>query len=301
MLFSTDLKNKIAELIPDVVFDEPMSSHTTFKVGGPCDAFLDASAENLQTAIDFCGENEIPYLIIGNGSNLVCSDNGVRGFVISIGTKMNNIKIEGTEITAEAGIRLSRLAAMAAEENLGGLEFASGIPGNLGGALYMNAGAYGGEMKNVVKTVTFIENGSVVTKNIDELDFGYRETYFTKNDTVILSCTFKLIKKNHDDIIAEMEDYAERRRSKQPLEYPSAGSFFKRPPGYFAGKLIQDSDLMGASVGGAQVSTKHAGFIINTGGATCEDIKRLRDHVIETVKEKFGVTLETEVKFVGEY
>jgi len=300
VLFSTDLKNKIAELIPDVVFDEPMSSHTTFKVGGPCDAFLDASAENLQTAIDFCKENEISYLIIGNGSNLVCSDNGVRGFVISIGTKMNNVKIEGTEITAEAGIRLSRLAAMAAEENLGGLEFASGIPGNLGGALYMNAGAYGGEMKNVVKTVTFIENGSVVTKNIDELDFGYRETYFTKNDTVILSCTFKLMKKNHDDIIAEMEDYAERRRSKQPLEYPSAGSFFKRPPGYFAGKLIQDSDLMGVSVGGAQVSTKHAGFVINTGGATCEDIKRLRDHVIETVKEKFGVTLETEVKFIGE-
>ena len=299
-MFSTDLKNKIAELIPDVVFDEPMSGHTTFKVGGPCDAFLDASAENLQTAIDFCNENEIPYLVIGNGSNLVCSDDGIRGFVISIGTKMNNIKIEGTEITAEAGIRLSRLAAKAADENLGGLEFASGIPGNLGGALYMNAGAYGGEMKNVVKTVTFIENGSVVTKNIDELDFGYRETYFTKNDTVIISCTMNLEKKNHDDIISEMEDYAERRRSKQPLEYPSAGSFFKRPPGYFAGKLIQDSDLMGASVGGAQVSTKHAGFVINTGGATCEDIKKLRDYVIETVKEKFGVTLETEVKFIGE-
>jgi UDP-N-acetylmuramate dehydrogenase len=298
-LFDVGMKNKISEILPDAVFDEPMSRHTTFRVGGPCDAFLDASADNLQIALDFCTDNDIPYMVIGNGSNLVCSDDGIRGFVISIGTKMNKVTVNETEITAESGIRLSRLAATAADECLGGLEFASGIPGNLGGALYMNAGAYGGEMKNVVKNVTFIENGKIITKDIDELDFGYRTTYFTKHDTVILSCTMSLQKKNHDDIIAEMEDYAERRRSKQPLEYPSAGSFFKRPEGYFAGKLIQDSGLMGVSVGGAQVSTKHAGFIINTGNATCEDIKKLRDHVIQTVNEKFGVTLETEVKFVG--
>lgn len=298
-MFDDALKKSISERFDGALFDEPMSAHTTFRVGGTCECYISADEDNTRDIIGFCRENKIEYTVIGNGSNLLCADEGVCGMVINIGGKMNGISNEGTTVFAQAGCRLSALSAYAAKRGLGGLEFAGGIPGNLGGALYMNAGAYGGEMKNVVKTVTYLEDGEIYTKSIDELDFGYRKTYFTGKQCVILSCTIECVRKSEADIRAEMDDYASRRRDKQPLEYPSAGSFFKRPEGHFAGKLIQDAGLRGASVGGAEVSEKHAGFIINTGGATCRDIVSLAELVIKTVYDKFGVRLQPEVRTLG--
>lgn len=298
-MFDKTLKNEILSEFENAIFDEPMSKHTTFKLGGKCDCLISASEENITDIISFCLKKSIDYTVIGNGSNILCSDDGYRGIIIKIDENMNNISCGGKTIYAQAGCKLSKLSNFAMSLGLGGLEFAGGIPGNLGGALYMNAGAYGGEMKNVVKSVKFIENGNIVTKNIDELDFGYRHTYFTEKSTVILSCEIECFEKDKDEIQSEMKDYAKRRRDKQPLEYPSAGSFFKRPQGYFAGKLIQDSGLMGYKFGGAQVSEKHAGFVINTGDALCSDVVSLSEHVIKTVYEKNGVYLEPEVRTLG--
>ncbi len=298
-MFDEGLKKSISERFDGALFDEPMSAHTTFRVGGACDCYISADKDNISDILDFCKNNGLNYTVIGNGSNILCADEGFRGVVINIGGRMNEISSCGNTVFADAGARLSAISSYAAKLGLGGLEFAAGIPGNLGGALYMNAGAYGGEMKNVVKTVTFSENGEVFTKEIDELDFGYRKTYFTGRDAVILSCSIECMPKPESEIRSEMEDYAKRRRDKQPLDFPSAGSFFKRPEGNFAGKLIQDSNLRGLRVGGAQVSEKHAGFIINVGGATCKDITNLAQTVIDTVYDKFGVRLEPEVRTLG--
>ncbi len=298
-MFDSEIKKELSTLFSEIKFDEPMSRHTTFKVGGPSDGFLKAGIREAVLAAEFCVKNNISYTIIGNGSNLLVSDKGIDGLVICVDSNMNGARAEGTRIYAEAGLRLSRLSELAASESLGGLEFAGGIPGNVGGAVYMNAGAYGGEIKDVLSEVTFWESGEILTKSAEELGLGYRESYFMHNDCIILSCVFNCIPRPENEIRADMAEFIRRRKEKQPLEYPSGGSYFKRPVGNFAGKLIQEAGLMGACVGGAEVSTKHAGFVINKGDATCCDILQLEELVRKTVAEKFGVELEREVRFVG--
>lgn len=301
-MFDDGLKELLKSEFPEIKFDEPLKKHTTMGVGGPCDAFLSASAEDVLRAIHLCTEKEIPFFVLGNGSNTIGTDKGYRGLVICIGRKMNEIYLsEDFDICAQAGAKLSKVAEKAANEGVGGFEFLAGIPGNLGGAIVMNAGAYGGEIKNLIKTVTFLEDGVEYTKNGEELGFGYRKSYFMSHpDAVILSAKLRGVKKDQKLIREEMAEYAARRSASQPLEYPSSGSFFKRPEGYFAGKLVQDSGLKGYTVGGAAISEKHAGFVINKGGASCDDILKLSHHVKETVLNKFGVVMEHEVRFLGE-
>lgn len=295
-------RTKISALAKNVKFDEPMSAHTTFKIGGPADVFVDAeNADEIKSIMRYCGENSVPLLITGNGSNMLVGDRGIRGVVVSVGKKMSKIEVDGERITAEAGALMSSVAAAALKAELSGFETLSGIPGTVGGGIYMNAGAYGGEIKDVLETVTYIDrDGSVKTAKAEELDLSYRHSMFEEGGYVILSCVLKLKPGNADEIKAAMRDYSKRRSDKQPISMPSAGSTFKRPEGYFAGKLIQDSGLMGKSVGGAQVSEKHAGFVVNTGGATAADVLELIRLVQDTVEEKFGVRLEPEVRLIGE-
>ena len=232
---------------------------------------------------------------------MLVGDGGIRGVVIHIGNGMSKCRIEGEEVYADAGILMSTLSKKILEANLTGFEFAGGIPGTLGGGIYMNAGAYGGELKDIIENVTFIcPDGIIKTETADKLDFGYRHSMFENGGYTILSCKLKLKKGNYDEIKALMADYNKRRSDKQPLSQPSAGSTFKRPEGYFAGKLIQDAGLMGYSVGGAMVSDKHAGFVVNKGGATAKDVLDLIKYVQDTVEEKFGVKLEPEVRLIGE-
>ncbi|MCD8391533.1 MAG: UDP-N-acetylmuramate dehydrogenase [Firmicutes bacterium] len=296
-----DIK-KLAEISENIVFDEEMKRHTTFRIGGAADAFADVgSAEEIAALIMACRSGDIPYIIVGNGSNLLVSDKGIRGLVIHIGRNMSGCVVEGEEIFAEAGILMSALASKAAAAELTGFEELSGIPGTLGGGIFMNAGAYGGEMKNVLEEVTFLNaDGGIETKSADELELGYRTSVFQTKPYVILSCRLKLKKGSADEIRAKTDEYKKRRTEKQPLSLPSAGSTFKRPEGYFAGKLIEDSGLKGYSVGGAAVSELHSGFVVNRGGATAKDVSELIEYVQKTVKEKFGVNLEAEVRFVGE-
>lgn len=295
-------REKIMKLASSVKFDEPMRLHTTFKIGGPADAFVEVqNAEEIISLIKYCKQNSIPYMIMGNGSNMLVSDKGIRGVVIQVGKAMNNITIDGEAVTAQAGVLMSTLANAILKAELSGFETLSGIPGTLGGGIYMNAGAYGGELKDVIDTVTYIdESGKVITKPNEELDLSYRHSMFETGKYVILSAELKLKKGSYDEIKAAMQEYNKRRSDKQPLSMPSAGSTFKRPEGYFAGKLIQDSGLVGYSVGGAQVSEKHAGFVVNKGGATAADVLALIKHIQDTVKEKFGVCLEPEVRLIGE-
>lgn len=297
----TDIK-RLLDITDDVLFDEEMSRHTTFRIGGKVDAFVSAkSKDEIINVVKFCNDNNIPYMIMGNGSNMLVSDKGIRGVVISIGKGMSDCRTDGELVYADAGIMMSVLAKKILEANLSGFEFASGIPGTLGGGIYMNAGAYGGEMKDIVKDVTFITpDGEIKTENGENLDFGYRHSMFEEGGYIILSCTLKLKKGNHDEIKALMADYNKRRSDKQPLTQPSAGSTFKRPEGYFAGKLIQDAGLMGYSIGGAMVSDKHAGFVVNKGTATAEDVLNLIEYIQKTVYEKFGVKLEPEVRLIGD-
>lgn len=280
--------------------NEPMSLHTSFKIGGAADIFISVrSAADLSAVLKMCGELNIPHLIIGKGSNLLVSDLGIEGAVICL-ADMNGITVEGEEITCGAGAALSDVCRAALDNSLTGLEFAYGIPGSIGGAVYMNAGAYGGEMSTVVLSAECItEDGSLVRVNAEDMCFGYRKSVFRENGMTVLSTVLRLKKGDQKEVKEKMEDYISRRKSKQPLEYPSAGSFFKRPVGYFAGALIEKNGLKGASVGGAQVSEKHAGFIINRGGATCEDVKELSRRVSDTVFDNDGVRLEREVIFVG--
>ena len=286
-----------------LILGEPLCNHTTFRVGGKADAFLSVrNEEQLKKAVLLCKEYEVPFLILGNGSNLLVSDNGYRGMVILIGKDMSDIRVEGTRVTALAGATLGSVAQAAAKNSLGGMEFASGIPGTIGGAIVMNAGAYDGEMKMVVEEVRVLtQDGAILTLSNEELEFGYRTSRVKKERMIVLSVTLLLQPQKQELIYEKMNDFAARRREKQPLEFPSAGSTFKRPEGMFAGKLIMDAGLRGYSVGDAQVSEKHCGFVINKGNATAEEISRLILDVQEKVKESFGVTLETEVIFIGDF
>ena len=295
------LQSKVSE---EFIFqNEPLSKHTTFRVGGEADLFVDIdSVEALSEIIRFCKKTDRNYFILGNGSNLLVSDKGYRGLVIHIGNAFSSVEIKGDEITAKAGALLSTVAKMAAKEELTGMEFASGIPGTIGGAMVMNAGAYDGEMKMITESVTVMnDEGELMTLNNDSMEFGYRTSAIKNRPFVVVETKLKLSKGNAKEIQDKMDDFKERRVSKQPLEYPSAGSTFKRPEGNFAGKLIMDAGLRGFRIGGAQVSEKHCGFVINNSGATASDIHELMLEVTEKVEERFGVTLEPEVIRVGEF
>lgn len=283
--------------------DEPMRNHTTFRIGGPADLFIAPAAESeLKIALDVIRDAGIPYFIVGNGSNLLVSDDGFRGAVISLGKSLTGITVDHTVIHAMAGTLLGQIANTAKEESLTGLEFAAGIPGSLGGACVMNAGAYGGEMKQVLSGVRCIdENGNFLNLTADRLELGYRTSIFQKHPWIVVSADIALQEGQKDQIAAKINDLRERRQEKQPLNFPSAGSTFKRPEGYFAGKLIMDAGLRGYTVGGAQVSEKHCGFVINKGDATASDVRRLIADVQNIVLEKFGVRLQPEVRFLGDF
>lgn len=294
----------LSAMIPktNIKENEPMKSHTSFKIGGVADVFVSPTTkEQLVDAIRICKENQVPYYIIGNGSNLLVSDKGFRGVIIEVSKNLSEIRREANLIIAEAGALLARIAKTAELADLTGFEFAHGIPGTLGGAVTMNAGAYDGEMKDVILQAQIIdEQGQIQTLTKDELALGYRTSIIQKKGCIVLEVVIELQPGNKEEITAKMKDLAGRRKDKQPLEYPSAGSTFKRPVGHFAGKLIMDGDLRGYQVGGAQVSEKHCGFVINKGDATCEDVMELIAHVQKVVKERFNVALEAEVRIIGE-
>lgn len=299
------IENKFCNCLgsDNVKQQEPMSRHTTFRIGGPADFYLcPHSTKEVQEIVEICKEENLPYFVLGNGSNLLVSDKGYRGVVIQLWKNFSDITVKDCCIQAKAGALLSKVAAEALEAGLTGMEFASGIPGTIGGAAFMNAGAYGGEMKDIIKSVKVLDTqGEVRILPKEELKMGYRTSIVKEKGYTILSVELELSKGNREEIRNTMEDLKERRTSKQPLEMPSAGSTFKRPEGYFAGKLIMDSGLRGFSVGGAQVSEKHCGFVVNKGGATAMDVLNLIREVQRRVKEQFGVDLETEVRFLGEF
>lgn len=281
---------------------EPMKQHTTFRVGGPADVLVAPSAEELPEIVVLCQKFGVPYYIVGNGSNLLVGDKGIRGVVIEMTSRMGDIVCEGETVIAGAGASLGRVAAKAAEEGLTGMEFAAGIPGTVGGAVVMNAGAYGGEMKDIITSVLVMDEfGEKKELSARELDFSYRHSCIPEKRYIVLRITMRLRKGCTDEIRAKMSELREMRISKQPLEYPSAGSTFKRPEGYFAGKLIMDAGLRGFQVGGAQVAEKHCGFVINKDNASAADIYRLMQEVTAKVEAEFGVTLEPEVKMLGEF
>ena len=280
--------------------NEPMRAHTTFKIGGEADIFIiPASPAALIYAVKKCNELEIPYFILGNGSNLLVSDGGIEGAVISL-SGINGISYDGEKITCGAGAMLSSVCLKALSLSLTGLEFAYGIPGTAGGALYMNAGAYGGQMADIIESAECLTaSGEIKTLKKEDMRLGYRSSVFKNGGLIIISLTFALKKGDKAEIKAEMDELLNRRKQKQPLEYPSAGSTFKRPEGYFAGALIEKNGLKGLTVGGAQVSEKHAGFVINRGGATAADVKALIGKIQKKVFENDGVMLEPEVIFTG--
>lgn len=299
------IENKFCNCLgsDNVKQQEPMSRHTTFRIGGPADFYLCPHSTNeVQEIVEICKEEKLPYFVLGNGSNLLVSDKGYRGVVIQLWKNFSDITVKDCCIQAKAGALLSKVAAEALEAGLTGMEFASGIPGTIGGAAFMNAGAYGGEMKDIIKSVKVLDTqGEARVLPKEELKMGYRTSIVKEKGYTVLSVELELTRGNQEEIRNTMEDLKERRTSKQPLEMPSAGSTFKRPEGYFAGKLIMDSGLRGFSVGGAQVSEKHCGFVVNKGGATAMDVLNLIREVQRRVKEQFGVDLETEVRFLGEF
>ena len=298
--FYDKLNNVIAK--DSILIDEPMSRHTTFRVGGPADFFVTPKAkEEVRDVIRICKEAGMPYYIIGNGSNLLVSDAGYRGVIVQIYKEMNEVKVEGDLVKAQAGALLSGIAAKALGAELSGFEFASGIPGTIGGACVMNAGAYGGGMKDVLESVTVLTGeGKIIELGRNELELGYRTSVIAKKGYIVLGAVLKLERGDGEKIKTYMDELKEKRVTKQPLEYPSAGSTFKRPEGYFAGKLIEDAGLRGFQVGGAQVSEKHCGFVINRDHATAADIMELMRQVQIRVKENSGVDLEPEVKRLGD-
>ena len=293
---------EIEGLLPaeQILRQEPMSRHTTFRTGGPAELFLEIrSAAEIQKLLTFFYESGTKYFIVGNGSNLLVDDAGYDGVILHIADGFREISVAEEKITAQAGALLGRTASAALEHSLTGLEFAFGIPGSVGGGAVMNAGAYDGEMSRAVSLIRgFTADGKEAVFQNKELEFGYRSSMLKREKIVVTEVEFKLSGGMRKEISAKMADFTERRRTKQPLEYPSAGSTFKRPKGYFAGKLIMDAGLRGARVGGAQVSEKHCGFIINRGGATSADIRELMEKVQETVRERFGVELEPEVVYL---
>lgn len=296
----------VTEQLPQLSLmqDEPMKKHTTFRIGGPADYYAEPDVSQISKLIEIAKACDMPVAVIGNGSNLLVGDKGIRGLVIGIGKGMSEITAQGNGriITAGAGAILAAVAAKAAEASLSGLEFASGIPGSVGGAVVMNAGAYGGEIKDVLIDATVLTaEGELKTVTRDELDLSYRHSIVPEKGYIVLSARFMLTPKPQDEIKAYMAELRAKRVEKQPLEYPSAGSTFKRPEGYFAGKLIMDAGLRGYSVGDAQVSGKHCGFVVNKGEATAADVLTLIKDVQETVLKQFGVKLEPEVKMIGEF
>ena len=298
-----DLKNLFSNIYSkdEVKINALMKEHINFEVGGPADILLIPSkVEQIIESIKICKENNIPYFVMGNGSNLLVKDGGIRGVVIKL-TGLTNLEVNKEEIKADCGVMLKELSDKALENSLTGLEFACGIPGSVGGAVFMNAGAYNGEIKNVIKEAEVItSSGEIITLSKDELELGYRTSKVMKDNSIVINATFKLEKGNKEEIKETIDDLTKKREEKQPLEYPSAGSTFKRPEWYFAGKLIQDSGLKGYSIGGAAVSSKHSGFVINKGNATAKDILDLIAYIQEKVKKQFGVELHTEVRIIGE-
>ncbi|MGL5506915.1 MAG: UDP-N-acetylmuramate dehydrogenase [Paraclostridium sp.] len=286
----------------DILVDEPMSKHISFRVGGPADILVKPkNEEQIKEILSFARKENIPYLIIGNGSNLLVKDGGIRGIVIKIAENFNTFTIEGKTVVAQSGAMLSFMGKAIMRSNLTGFEFAAGIPGTLGGAIAMNAGAYGGEMKDIVKSVKLIDQkGNIVELSNSEMKFEYRKSLLSKTEYIVLSAVIELKEGNYDDIRDIMKDLTNKRVTKQPLNLPSAGSTFKRPEGYFAAKLIEDSGLKGLTLRGAQVSDKHCGFVVNLGEAKAKDILDLIYVVKSTVYSKFGVMLEEEVKILGE-
>lgn len=299
------LIEELTELLGNdrVLTNEPMSRHTTFRIGGPADLFLlPNTVEEIKKIREICIQEQESYFILGNGSNLLVSDSGFRGVIIQTYRNLAQIQVEEDCIRAQAGALLSGIAQAAKAASLTGFEFAAGIPGTLGGAVVMNAGAYGGEMKDVLKEATVLDSeGQIRRIPAEKLAMGYRTSVIKEAGYMVLEAVISLKKGDPDQIRETMKDLTQRRISKQPLEYPSAGSTFKRPEGYFAGKLIMDSGLRGYTHGGAQVSEKHCGFVINTGGATARDVCELMEHVQKTVYEKYNVKLEPEVKFLGDF
>ena len=291
--------------IPDiaVLTQAPMKDYTSFQIGGPAEVLVQPeTVESLCDCAKILQQSGIKPTVIGAGSNLVVSDRGIAGVVLRLAKPMSRITVEDNILTAEAGVSLAQLAATAQKAGLSGLEFASGIPGTLGGAVFMNAGAYGGEMKDVVIETDFLaEDGSLKTLAGDAHQFAYRKSAFSGTSCIILRSRLHLSPGDPDTIRETMRELNSRRKEKQPLNYPSAGSFFKRPEGHFAGKLLEDAGLKGLSCGGAQISEKHAGFMINTGGATAQDVCALMNRVQKIVYEQFGVSLEPEVRFLGDF
>lgn len=302
----TEVYKQLSELLPlaEILYDEPMSKHTTFRVGGAADVFVRiASEEQLKVLIPELVKSEIPYYVIGKGSNLLVGDKGFRGVVIQLDEAFENIKVNNNVVTACAGASMAKIAKTALQNSLTGFEFAAGIPGCVGGGVIMNAGAYGGEMKDVVSKVRVLcKDGNIKEYTNEAMCFGYRFSALkNKPEYIVLEVEIILEPGNEEEILAKMQDLAKRRKDKQPLEYPSAGSTFKRPEGYFAGKLIGDAGLSGYSVGDAEVSEKHNGFVINRGNATAADVRTLIETIQCKVYEQFGVNLEREVIYLGEF
>lgn len=292
----------------NVVVGEPMCNHTTFRIGGPADYFVTPETkEQVCDILKACKEVNMPFYVIGNGSNLLVGDKGFRGVILQVGDKMSGVTVEAGEgnkkrVTAGAGIMLSKFANAVKNESLAGFEFASGIPGTLGGAVAMNAGAYGGEIKDqIVSAVIVDEEGNIQTLTKEELQLGYRKSIVQAKGYIVLEATFEFSHGNQEEIVARIAELTKQRREKQPLEYPSAGSTFKRPEGYYAGKLIMDCGLRGFRVGNIMVSEKHCGFVINVGNGTAKEVMTLIDEVSRRVFEQFGVNLEPEVRRIGEF
>ena len=280
--------------------DEPLMHYTYTHTGGPADWLaFPKNVEEVQTLVAYANDHQLPLTVLGNASNLIVRDGGIEGLTLIL-TRMNKISVSGNRVTAQAGAAYIETTIAARDHSLTGLEFAAGIPGSIGGAIFMNAGAYGGETKEVVESATvLLPDGTVKRLNNEELDFGYRHSSVQDNHGVVLDATFSLQPGDHDEIAAKMDELNARRAAKQPLDLPSCGSVFKRPTGYFAGKLFHDAGLQGYTAGGAQVSTKHAGFIVNIDHGTANDYVAVIHHVQQTVKEKFGVSLQTEVRIIG--
>lgn len=295
---------QLTEILPEeqIYRDEPMSRHTTFRIGGKADVLVTPTLDQIASVMELCRDYQVPVTMIGNGSNLLVGDKGIRGLVIELGRPAEKVNIFEEHMEIGAGTLLSKAANEAAKAGLSGLEFAAGIPGSMGGAVVMNAGAYGGEMKDVIQSVTVLtKEGRQKKLSLSELQLGYRHSCIQENEYTVLQAELLLHRAEETRIREVMADYRERRVSKQPLEYPSAGSTFKRPEGYFAGKLIDDAGLRGYQVGGAQVSEKHCGFVVNKGDASAADVCRLIKDVQDKVFEQFQVHIEPEVKMIGEF
>lgn len=295
--------NLLSDLAPDIVRqNEEMKRHTTFRIGGPADLLvMPRNIDEIEQVIGICHRDKIPYCVIGQGSNLLVMDKGIRGVVIKLGRNFKKVEFDGSSIMAEAGIRLSELSKLAAEHSLSGLEFAEGIPGSLGGAVTMNAGAYDGEIKDLVVSVEALSAGGQLLRfSEQDCNFAYRHSIFQENNCIVLRCKLRLLPGSQDEIRKKMREFSHRRRERQPLEYPSAGSVFKRPDGIYVGPMVEKLGLKGFRIGGAEVSSKHAGFIVNIGDATAQDVLDLIAHIQAAARERFQVDLQPELRIIGE-